>query len=320
METPAAKLYTVYRSHTIVIGEGVFVNQEPAKRLRRLRTSPIWYLFLFPTMLGILLFMAYPIIEVFRLSLFQSNGTMETFKGLANYRYILGNGTFRIALFNTFFITFFQLLVAVPLGFLIALAINSLDRGKNFLKALFFIPYVTPAIAAGTLFLFILHPNGILNTFLAWFGMAPVSWLENGMSARVGAVLLSIWRSMGFNVIIFLAYLQTIAQEHYEAAYVDGCGRWQAHIHITFPQMRGAFAFLIIMGWINGMQRFTDVYALGGMTGSPARSLHTIVGFIYERGFGSYEFGIASAASCILFVIILLFTLLNMKLTGGDES
>lgn len=101
---------------------------------------------------------------------------------------------------------------------------------------------------------------------------------------------------------------------------MDGCGRWQAHIHITFPQMRSAFAFLIIMGWINGMQRFTDVYALGGMTGSPARSLHTIVGFIYERGFGNYEFGVASAASCILFVIILLFTLLNMKLTRGDES
>ena len=103
-------------------------------------------------------------------------------------------------------------------------------------------------------------------------------------------------------------------------AYVDGCGRWQAHVHITFPQMKSAFAFLTIMGWINGMQRFTDVYTLGGMTGSPARSLHTIVGFIYERGFGNYEFGVASAASCILFVIILLFTLLNMKLTGGDES
>ena len=118
----------------------------------------------------------------------------------------------------------------------------------------------------------------------------------------------------------FLAYLQTIAQEYYEAAYVDGCGRWQAHVHIPFPQMKSAFAFLTIMGWITGMQRFTDVYTLGGMTGSPARSLHTIVGFIYERGFGNYEFGVASAASCILFVIILLFTLLNMKLTGGDES
>lgn len=296
------------------------MKKERTRTLARRSTALIWYLFLLPTLIGILLFMAYPIFEVFRLSFFKSNGTMETFKGLANYQYILSNDTFRLAIFNTFFITFFQLLIAIPLGFLIALAINSIEKGKNFLKALFFIPYITPAIAAGALFLFVLHPNGILNAFLSLFGVGSVSWLENGVTARFGAVILSVWRSMGFNVIIFLAYLQTIAQEHYEAAYVDGCGRWQAHIHITFPQMRSAFAFLIIMGWINGMQRFTDVYALGGMTGSPARSLHTIVGFIYERGFGNYEFGVASAASCILFVIILLFTLLNMKLTRGDES
>ena len=287
--------------------------------LKKRETGIIWYLFLLPTLSGVLLFMAYPIIEVFRLSFYQSNGTMESFKGLANYQYILENDIFHTAIFNTFFITFFQLLIAIPLGFLIALAINSISRGKNFLKALFFIPYVTPAIAAGTLFLFILHPDGILNEFLGWFGVEPISWLETGVSARFGAVILSIWRSMGFNVIIFLAYLQTISPEYYEAAYVDGCSRWQAHRYITFPQMRDAFAFLIIMGWIGGMQRFTEVYALGGVTGSPARSLHTIVGFIYERGFGNFEFGIAAAASCILFVIILAFTFLNLRLTRGKD-
>ncbi len=295
------------------------MKKERTRTLARRSTALIWYLFLLPTLIGILLFMAYPIFEVFRLSFFKSNGTMETFKGLANYQYILSNDTFRLAIFNTFFITFFQLLIAIPLGFLIALAINSIEKGKNFLKALFFIPYITPAIAAGALFLFVLHPNGILNAFLSLFGVGSVSWLENGVTARFGAVILSVWRSMGFNVIIFLAYLQTISQEHYEAAYVDGCDRWHAHLYITLPQMRSAFAVLIIMGWINGMQRFTEVYALGGLTGSPARSLHTIVGFIYERGFGNYEFGVASASACVLFVIILAFTLLNLKITGGKD-
>lgn len=295
------------------------MKKEHTRTLAQSRRNLIWYLFLLPTLIGVLLFMAYPIFEVFRLSFYKSNGTMETFRGLANYRYILENDTFRLAVFNTFFITFFQLLVAIPLGFLIALAINSIQWGKNFLKSLFFIPYITPAIAAGALFLFVLHPNGILNEFLSLFGVGSISWLENGVTARFGAVILSVWRSMGFNVIIFLAYLQTIAPEYYEAAYVDGCDRWHSHLYITFPQMRGAFAVLIIMGWINGMQRFTEVYALGGLTGSPARSLHTIVGFIYERGFGNYEFGIASAASCILFLIILAFTLLNLKITGGKD-
>ena len=147
------------------------MKKERTRTLARRSTALIWYLFLLPTLIGILLFMAYPIFEVFRLSFFKSNGTMETFKGLANYQYILSNDTFRLAIFNTFFITFFQLLIAIPLGFLIALAINSIEKGKNFLKALFCIPDITPAIAAGALFLFVLHPNGILNAFLSLFGV-----------------------------------------------------------------------------------------------------------------------------------------------------
>ena len=281
----------------------------------RRESTLIWYVLLLPTLLGIVLFMLYPVVESFRLSFFKSNGTMESFNGIKNYAYILGNGDFHKALFNTFFITFFQLLIAIPLGFVIAVAINGLLRGKNLLKALFFIPYITPAIAAGTLFLFILHPGGILNAFTSIFGAPAISWLENGWSARFGAVLLGIWRSLGFNIIIFLAYLQAISPEYYEAAYIDGCTRLQAHRYITLPQMKGAFSFLLIMGWINGLQRFTDVYALGGRSGSPARALYTIVGFIYERGFGNYEFGIASAASYVLFVIIMIFTLINMKLS-----
>ena len=166
---------------------------------------------------------------------------------MANYKYILGNDAFKLSIYNTFFITFFQLLVAVPIGFLIALTINSLARGKNFLKALFFIPYVTPAIAAGTLFLFVLHPNGILNTFLSIFGIPSVSWLSSGTSARFGAVLLSIWRSLGFNVIIFLAYLQTISPEYYEAAYIDGCTRWATFWKIVFPLLKPTIATVAII-------------------------------------------------------------------------
>lgn len=278
----------------------------------------VWYMFLLPSLIGILLFMLYPILEGFRLSFFKSNGTIESFVGLQNYRYILKNEIFLKAIFNTFFISFFQLLISVPIAFVIAIAINSITKGKNLLKSIFFIPYITPAVAAGTLFIFVLHPDGIINQFVSFIGISPISWLENAWSARFGVVLLGVWRSLGFNIIIFLAYLQAISPEYYEAAYVDGCTRLKSHIYITLPQMSGAFAFLIIMGWIQGLQRFTDVYVLGGPTGAPARALHTIVGFIYERGFGNYEFGVASAASYVLFVIIMIFTLINIKLTKMD--
>ena len=204
-------------------------------------------------------------------------------------------------------------MITLPVAFLIAHGINSLETGANLLKCLFFIPYVTPAIAAGSLFLFVLHPNGFLNQFTGLFGIPAISWLENGWSARLGAVFLSVWRGMGFNVIIFLAYLQAISLDYYEAAQMDGCDGFQSMRYITLPLMKNAFGVLFIMGWINGLQRFTDVYALGGLTGSPARSLHTLVAFIYERGFGNFEFGVASAASYILFAIILVFTLFNLK-------
>ena len=290
-----------------------------AVRKKQHGSQVIWYLFLLPTVVGIAMFIAYPVFESFRLSFMKSNGTIESFNGLSNYLYIFKNEVFRKAIFNTFFITFFQLLIAVPIGFVLSVVINNLFACTNALKSLFFIPYITPAVAAGTLFLFVLHPNGILNSLLGVFGVPAISWLENGWSARWGAVLLGVWRTLGFNIIIFLAYLQAISPEYYEAAYVDGCTRLKAVRYITLPQMKGAFAFLIVMGWINGLQRFTDIYVLGnGPQGSPARALHTIVGFIYERGFGNYEFGVASAAAYILFAIILVFTWLNMKLTKMD--
>jgi ABC-type sugar transport system permease subunit len=290
-------------------------KKNSGRKKRDNRSGLIWFLFLLPAILGIILFIAYPTIEAFRLSFYKSNGTIERFIGLKNYIYVFNNEVFRKAIFNTFFITFFQLVIVLPVAFLIACGINHLTRGKNLLKCLFFIPYVTPAIAAGTLFLFVLHPNGILNQFTSFFGIPSVSWLENGWSARFGAVFLSIWRSMGFNIIIFLAYLQAISPEYYEAAQIDGSSGYQSMRYITLPLMRNAFSVLFIMGWINGLQRFTDVYALGGMTGSPARALHTLVAFIYERGFGNFEFGVASAASYILFAIIFIFTLFNLRIT-----
>lgn len=290
----------------------------PIVRRRNVRTSPMWYLFLLPTILGIVLFMAYPILEAFRLSFFNSNGTIEKWNGLANYRYIIRDPIFRKTIFNSFFITFFQLLIAIPVSFVISVLINSLNRGKNVLKSLFFIPYVTPAVAAGTLFLFVLHPEGLLNQLLGLFGIDPVAWLQTSLGARFGAVLMGVWKTMGFNIIIFLSYLQTISPEYYEAAQLDGCTSFQLHRYITLPQMRGAFSFLFVMGWIDGLQRFSDVYVLGGQNGSPARSLLTIVGYIYELGFGRYEFGVAAAAAFVLFAMIMALTLVNMRMTRMD--
>jgi ABC-type sugar transport system permease subunit len=200
----------------------------------------------------------------------------------------------------------------------LSLFINGLSRGRNFLKSLYFIPYITPGVVAGIIFIFVLHPDGILNMILGWFGLNfHTAWREGEFTARFGAVFLNVWQSLGFNIVIFMAYLQSIPSDYYEAASLDGANTVQSHWHITLPHMRGALWFIFIMGWINGLQRFTDVFILGNKTGSPNRSLLTIVGFIYDQGFGSFSFGMAAAASYVLFVLILIFTLINMKISKG---
>ncbi len=294
-------------------------HQQPKRKLKD--NDPMWYWFLVPVMVGLVLFTGYPIVESFRLSFFKSNGTIETFTGLSNYTYVLQNDLFWKATWNTFYITFFQLIIGIPLAYVIATVINEIKIGKNLLKSLFFIPYVTPAVASATVFLFVLHPEGLLNMFLGHFGIDAVNWLLDPLSAQWGAIIFSVWQNIGFYIIIILANLQTISSEYYEAGRVDGASNFKLWLHITTPLMKGTFGFLIVMGWISGLQRFSDVYILGGVQGSPARALHTIVGFIYERGFGSFEFGVASAAAYVLFAIIGIFTIINMmvtKLTNKD--
>ncbi|MGN7312252.1 carbohydrate ABC transporter permease [Alkalicoccobacillus gibsonii] len=286
------------------------------KKVGRKRSDLVWYLFLAPTIVGMLLFIAYPVFESLRLSFYSSNGTIETWVGLRNYERIFSGGSFWYSVYNTFYIGFFQLLIAIPIGFVLASMINRLKWFKGFFKVLFFLPNVTSIVAAAMIFAFLLHPElGLLNYLLSTLGLPTSPWLSDPSTSKWGVILLTIWHWIGFVIIICLANLQAISQELYEASEIDGANKLQQWFYITIPNMSGTFAFLIIMGWISGLQRFNEVFVLGGPGGSPNRSLQTMVSFIYERGFGGFEFGIASAATCLLFVIILLFTMLNIKLT-----
>ncbi|CAM4285724.1 carbohydrate ABC transporter permease [Paenibacillus tarimensis] len=290
-------------------------RSQPIGRWRlapRRESHAVWYLFLLPTLLGILLFTLYPLAESLRLSF--TRGVSEQFVGVQNYSDVLASGTFWYAVYNTLYITVFQLFIAIPLGFLIACLINSLRRTSNFFKVLFYIPNATSMVAAATVFLAILHPDGPLNYVMELLGLQKVVWLSQPVSAKWGAVILSVWHWLGFVIIINLANLQAIPVEYYEASSIDGASPIQQWWWITVPNMIGSLTILFVLGWIGGLQRFADAYMLGGLQGSPARSLHTVVGFIFERGFGGSEYGIASAAAYILFVFILIFTYINTKL------
>ncbi|QTM99018.1 ABC transporter permease subunit [Sediminibacillus dalangtanensis] len=289
----------------------------PARSTKKTSSPLTWYIFLIPSFLGILLFMIYPIFESLRLSFYQSNGTIEHFIGLENFKTVLTSGPFWNAVGNTFFIGIFQIVITIPLGFIFASLINSTPRGKNFFKVIYFLPNVTSIVAAAMIFAFVLHPEmGIVNYLLDIVGFPTPGWLSDPSTSKWAVILLAVWHWIGFVIIICLANLQAISPEMYEAARIDGASGLQQWLFITVPNMGGTFAFLLITGWIGALQRFNEVYVLGGPNGSPARSIQTMGAFIYERGFTGFEFGIASAATYIMFMIILVFTFINLKLSN----
>jgi len=299
--------------------EGRKINKKAKKKRKIHGTSKIWYIFLLPSFLGIFLFMVYPIIESFRLSFFQSNGTVESFIGLKNFKYILTSKTFWNSVWNTFYIGLFQIIITIPLGFIFATLINTVRRGQNIFKVVYFLPHVTSIVAAAMIFAFVFHPEmGIVNYTLDFLGLPTPGWLAEPSTSKWAVILLSVWHWIGFVIIICLANLQAISPEMYEAAKIDGASGIQQWIFITIPNMSATFAFLLITGWIGALQRFNEVYVFGGPSGSPARSIQTMGAFIYERGFTGFEFGIASAATYVMFIIILLFTFLNLKISKMD--
>src|SRR5699024_7738345 len=217
---------------------------------------------------------------------------------------------------NTFFIGLFQMLIAIPLGYIFATLINSATKGKNFFKVIFFLPNITPIVAAAMIFSFVLHPElGIVNYTLDSLGIPTPDWFSSPSTSKWGLVGLTSWHWIGFVIIICLANLQAISPQLYESAKIDGANAFQRWLFITTPNMGSTFTFLIITGWIGALQRFNEVYVIGGASGSPARSMQTMGAYIYERGFKGFEFGVASAATFVMFVIILIFTLINIKAT-----
>ena len=232
---------------------------------------------------------------------------------------MLKNNLFWKGVQNTVWLGLWQLLLSIPLAFIMASLIDTMRMGKNTVKTLFFVPYITPMVAAAYLFVYVADYQGLLNALTGRFGLPPLEWLRYPQTARWAVILFNLWKGLGYTLMIVLANLQSIPQEYYEAASIDGCGSVAAWRHITLPNMKYTLYFLLINGMIGMFQRFADVFAIGGddrgTLGGAERGLYTVVMFIYERGFGSYDFGVATAAANLLFGMILVLTLISVKTT-----
>jgi multiple sugar transport system permease protein len=273
-----------------------------------------WVLFfLAPTLIGLAVLSAGPILATLGISLTKWDMlTTPQFVGLDNYAKLLGDDRFLKALRNTAFYTIVSVPVGLALALALATALNQQIRGIAWIRTAYFLPLVTSATAIALVWLWIYSPSGPLNDLLAVFGIPPQRWVADPTLAMPSIIAMSIWQGLPANVIIFLAGLQGIPAEYYDAASVDGAGRRNRFRKITLPLLTPSIFFTGVLALIGAFQVFDQVYVMAN-PGKPGEATITLVYFIYEAGFRNFKMGYAGAASWIMFLIVAVATILYFR-------
>ena len=283
-----------------------------------LKSTASAYLYLLPALVILGVFSFYPVVR----SLLMGFTTIHwrTFEvsevGLHNFRWLMEDERFGLALRNTFTFVIGVVPASIIISLIIAVLLNSKIKGAAIFRSIYFLPFVTSTIAIAMVWSWIYNTNnGILNYFLGLFGVDPIRWIEHPDYAMLSLIIMSVWSSLGFNIVILLAGLQTINKQLYLAAKVDGAPAWRRFFTVTIPMLSPSIFFVSVLGVINSFRVFGEVYALFAQGQNaipgPAGSALTVVYFIYERFYEMRQFGRAAAAAVVLFVIIFIFTILQ---------
>jgi multiple sugar transport system permease protein len=265
-------------------------------------------LFLAPTLIGLAILSAGPILATLAISLTKWDLLRAPqFVGLDNFVALASDDRFLKALRNTAFYTAVSVPLGMVLALFLALALNQTIRGIAWIRTAYFLPVVTSTIAIALVWQWIYSPeSGLLNQFLGVFGIAPQKWLSDPTLALPSIVAMSVWQGLGTDVIIFLAGLQAIPTELLDAASVDGAGRWARFRSIVLPLLTPSIFFTGVLSLIDSFQVFDQIFVL--QRPRPSDATITVVYFIYENGFKFFKMGYATAASWVLFLIVAFFT------------
>jgi len=240
--------------------------------------------------------------------------------GLRNYSELLASPMFWTALKNTFYFVLVggPLTVAVSLG--AALLVNArLVRFKSFFRTLYFAPFVTTLVAVAIVWRYLYHPEyGLLNYALGAAGIDPVDWLGDPRWAMPAIILLAVWKNFGYHMLIFIAGLQAIPEELYEAAYLDGAGPWHRFRHVTLPMLGPTLVFVGLITMIGFFQLFAEPYVM--TQGGPLRSTTSLVLLMYEEGFRWWRMGYAAAVAFVLFLVILAAMLIGRRVRREEVA
>jgi multiple sugar transport system permease protein len=242
------------------------------------------------------------------------------FIGFHNYQTLFHDSAFWAALRNTAFYVVIGVPTLVIGSLALAIALNqSRSRFFRTLRAFYFLPAITGIVAISLIWGYLYNSQfGLLNYLLPHVGVAPVAWLSDPTTAKFSVALVAIWRGSGLDIIIFLAALQAIPPEYYEAASIDGAGEWRKTISVTVPLLRFAIFFVTVTTLINWLQFFDEVYVL--TQGGPLHETTSISLYIYQQGFQDNEFGFASAASIVLFLIIAVVTGIQLRFRRARDE
>lgn len=278
------------------------------------------YIFIGPAFVFILIFTVYPVISSLFLSFQQVRGVEKSFVGLANYSRLFHDPIFYKSLLNTFEILIIQVPIMLFLALVIAVGLHSsLIKAKTFFRISFFMPAITALVAASIVFMILLDEHfGLVNYLLSFMGIDSIHWLTTPFWAKVSVIVVMTWRWTGYNMVIFLAGLQNIPSELYEAASIDGAGKVKQFFMITIPLLKPVFIFTVVMSTIGTLQLFDEPFIL--THGGPNSATMTITLYLYEQGFKFFDFGYASAIAYVLVLITALVSWIQMKLVGDIEE
>ena len=279
------------------------------------------WLYLLPALILLGIFLIYPLIDVFIYSFEEDyNFVYETYNGIGinNYKYVLSDIFFKDALKNTFVIVIITVPLSTMIALMIAVGLNAIKPLQKLFQTVFFLPYVTNTIAIGLVFMLIfdysVSSKGFANTFLGFFGINPVDFIDGPHWAKMFVICFYItWSVMPFKIIVLIGALQGVKKDYYDAAKVDQATKFTIFKRITVPMISPYIAYLIITGFIGAFKQYNDCVALFG-TNLDSQGMNTIVGYVYDMlynetgGYPSY----ASAAAIILFFIVLTITIINL--------
>lgn len=297
-------------------------SRRPKARSGAGLSKAVPYLFVSPNLIGVAVFLIFPLIFSLYLSFTHWDLlTTPTFAGIGNYTQLLHDSMFWIALRNTAIYTALTVIPILLLAMFSALMLNLRLRGIAIFRTLLFLPLVASTIGMSVIWQWIFNTdNGLLNWLLSEIGIAPIGWLTDPHWALTSLVIVGIWKGVPFATIVLLAAIQGVPEALHEAAEIDGAGSVRRFFSVTMPLIRPTLAFVLVISIIQSFQVFDQAYVLTGGSGGPGTSTYVLGIMLFQNAFRFYEMGYAAAIQWTVFVVLLVLTYLQLRISRTSEQ